>query len=103
MQNFIYEYYMVYIYDSLQKFKNFGVFSTQLCQDMNIVILFLVYRIATTTKIYHVHKMINFIKKIKTTFTMKMTLPRLYKKYCIDNRVYYLFDIFRSLFHKFVL
>lgn len=55
------------------------------------ILFLLVYRIAITTKNYHVHKTINFIKKIRLHSLMKMTLPRLYKKYCIDNRVYYLF------------
>lgn len=87
---------MVYIYDSCRNSRTLvPIFYPVMPRYEYCHILFLlVYRIATTTKIYHVHKTINFIKKIRLHSLLKMTLPRLYKKYCIDNRVYYLFDIF---------
>lgn len=84
---------MVYIYDSCRNSRTLvPIFYPVMPRYEYCHILFLlVYRIATTTKIYHVHKTINFIKKIRLHSLMKMTLRRLYKKYCIDNRVYYLF------------
>lgn len=44
------------------------------------ILFLLVYRIAITTKNYHVHKTINFIKKIRLYSLLKMILLHLYKR-----------------------